>query len=60
MTTVAGRILGHNDLELPVPGGKLKESLHGSRLPDRHDDLVGVDMLDGLLAEDKSHCFLIS
>ena len=51
MTAVAGRIFRHNDLKLSAASGQLEKSLHGPRLAHRHDDLVGVDVLNGLLAE---------
>ncbi len=51
MTAVAGGILGHDDLELPVAAsGKLQESLQGARPPDGHDDFIGVDVLNCLFA----------
>lgn len=40
--------LCNNDMELPLPGCLFKEGLNCSRKANGHDDLVGVDVLQGL------------
>ena len=40
-------------LKFSVLRRELEELLHGPRVTDRHDDLVGVNVLDSLLTESK-------
>lgn len=43
-----GGALRHDDVELALARGVFEEGLHGARAADSHDDLVGVDVLQGL------------
>jgi hypothetical protein len=38
------------DLKISVAGGQLEEALYSPGPAQRHDDLVSVDVLDGLFA----------
>lgn len=40
--------LRHDDLELALAGSFLQEGLHGARVANGHDHLVGVDVLQCL------------
>lgn len=40
--------LCHNDVKLAFACSIFEESLHGARAADRHDDLIRVDVLQGL------------
>lgn len=43
-----GGALCHDDVELAFACSVFQEGLHGARAPDCHDDLIGVDVLQGL------------
>jgi hypothetical protein len=47
------------DLKISVAGCQLEEALYSPGPAQRHDDLVGVDVLDGLFAGQKAQDMIL-